>query len=87
MQTIKLRTDEDTEIEFFVEEQTKINGASYLLVSEAAGREEEIQAYILRDTADENSPEACYVFVEDEDELLAVSQVFAQMLEDTDLTM
>lgn len=87
MQTIQLRTDENEEIEFFVEEQTRINGVDYLLVSEAAGRNEEIQAYILRDTAGDDSPEACYVFVEDEQELAAVSQVFAQMLEDTDLTM
>ena len=87
METIKLFTDEGDEVEFFVEEQTRINGCSYLLVSETASEDEDIQAYILKDTSKDESLEACYVFVEDEDELSAVSAVFQQMLEDTDLQM
>lgn len=55
-------------------------------MSEAAKNEEEVQAYILKDISADESPEACYVFVEEEKELEAVSAVFQQMLEDTDLS-
>lgn len=87
MEKITLYTEEGEKVAFFVEEQTRINGCTYLLVSEAADEGDEVQAYILKDTSDETSPEACYVFVEDERELEAVSTVFQQMLEDTDLQM
>lgn len=69
--------------EFYVEEQTRIGGVSYLLVSDSPG--EEASAYILRDVSRDEDPEACYEMVEDEEEAEAVFQVFSQMLEDVDL--
>ena len=87
MEKITLHTENGEELNFFVEEQTRINGCNYLLVSEAAKDEEEVQAYILKDISADEGPEACYVFVEEEKELEAVSAVFQQMLEDTDLQM
>ena len=84
MEKIKFQT-EDGITEFYVEEQTTIAGVAYLLVSDSA--EDEANAYILKDVSGTESQEACYEMVEDEDELLAVSRVFEQMLDDVDLEM
>ena len=83
MEKIRLKADDGQELEFYVEEQAKIGGCDYLLVSDS--RDEESQAYILKDISAEDSGIADYVFVEDEGELEAVSKVFEQMLEDVDL--
>ena len=71
--------------EFFIEEQTRIGGVSYLLVSDSM--EDEASAYILKDVSKDTDPEACYEMLEDEDELQAVYKVFEQMLEDVDFEM
>ncbi len=83
MEKIRLKADDGQELEFYVEEQAKIGGCDYLLVSDS--RDEESQAYILKDISAEDSGIADYVFVEDEGELGAVSKVFEQMLDDVDL--
>lgn len=87
MEKIKLEADDGQSLEFYVEEQARIGGCDYLLVSDS--QEEEAQAYILKDmSADlsaQDSEMAQYEFVEDEEELEIVSKVFEQMLEDTDL--
>ena len=62
-----------------------IGGESYLLVSDS--QEDEASAYILKDTSSDDSPEACYEMVEDEEELQAVYKIFEQMLDDVDLEM
>lgn len=85
MEKIKFETENGTTEEFYVEEQTRINGFAYLLVSDS--QEEEANAYILKDVSAPEEPDACYVFVEDEQELDAVSRVFEEMLEDTDIEM
>lgn len=47
-------TDEDgTNVEFYVEEQTRINGRNYLLVTDAVDDSEEPEAYILKDMSEE----------------------------------
>lgn len=83
MEKIRLKADDGQELEFYVEEQAKIGGCDYLLVSDS--QDEESQAYILKDISAEDSGIADYVFVEDEGELGAVSKVFEQMLDDVDL--
>lgn len=85
MEKISFTLDDGETAEFFVEEQTTLNGMNYLLVSDS--EEDEAEAYILRDMSDMDSREACYEFVEDEEELIAVSKVFEQILEDTDIKM
>lgn len=85
MEKIRFQSEDGNNIEFFVEEQTRIQGITYLLVSDS--QEEEASAYILKDVSEETSPEACYVMVEEEEELQAVYKVFEQMLEDVDLKM
>ena len=77
-------TDEDgTTEEFYVVEETKINDVNYLLVCESL--DEETEAFILKDTSSAEEEEAVYEFVEDDTELEAVADIFAELLEDEDL--
>ena len=85
MEKIKFQSPDGTEEEFYIEEQTRIGGISYLLVSDSPA--DEAEAYILKDVSSDASPEACYEMVEDEEELKAVYKVFEQMLEDVKLEM
>ena len=79
MEKIRFETEDGTVEEFFIEEQTRVGGISYLLVSDA-----QESAYILKDISEDTDPESCYIMVEEEEELNAVFQVFEQMLEDID---
>ena len=67
-------------------EETRIAGVSYLLVTESE-YDEEAEAYILKDLSEDGETEARYVFVEDDQELEAVSKIFAELLEDVDLEL
>lgn len=73
------------EVEFYIIEETKFRGKSYLLVTESQDEEEEAEAYILKDLSEESDTEAAYVMVEDEKEIEAVSMIFSELLEDIDL--
>ena len=83
---IVLTDDEGNEVEMYVVEETRINNVNYILVTEEGDEEEEI-AHILKDVSDENDEEAIYEMVEDDEELVAISKVFEQMLDDVDLEM
>ena len=85
MDKIKFIEDDGEVVEFFVEEQARIGGKTYLLVSDS--REDEAQAYIMKDVSEETDSEACYEFVEDDLELEAVTSVFQQMLDDVDIEL
>ena len=80
-------TFEDTneQVEFFVLEQTKVNGSSYILVTDS--EDEEAECLILKDTSDEAAEESLYEIVEDDVELSAVLKVFEELLEDVDIEM
>ena len=80
-------TFEDTneQVEFFVLEQTKVNGSSYILVTDS--EEEEAECLILKDTSDEAAADSIYEIVEDDVELSAVLKVFEELLEDVDIEM
>ncbi len=80
---IFLEAEDGEKLELFVEEETRINGTSYLLVSDS--EDEEANAYILKDLSADGDEFAEYEMVEDEVELDAVFQVFQQMMEDVDL--
>ncbi|MBO7709594.1 MAG: DUF1292 domain-containing protein [Lachnospiraceae bacterium] len=74
---------EDRPADFYVLEQTRIGGFSYLLVTD---REEgDSDAWILRDLSADGEEEAVYEIVEDEEELQAVAGVFEQMLDDVEI--
>lgn len=78
-------TDTDEMTEFFVLEQTKINGTDYILVTDS--EEDDAEALILKDMSSDGEKEALYEIVEDDDELVAVSKIFSEMLEDIDITL
>jgi hypothetical protein len=75
-------TDENENVEFYILEQTKVNGFTYLLVSDAQEEDEEGNAYILKDIAKEMDDAAIYEKVEDEQELGLVAKIFEELLED-----
>ena len=71
--------DGNGEDEFFVLEQTKINGATYILVTDS--EEDDAECLILKETGVEEQTDKMYEIVEDDTELLAVSKVFEELLE------
>ena len=73
------------EVEFFVLEQTKVNGNSYILVTDS--EEDEAECLILKDTSAAEDVESLYEVVEDENELMGVLKVFEELLEDIDIDM
>jgi len=79
---IVFQTDEG-EVLFYVIEETRMNGKNYLLVSES--EDEDADCYILKDTSSDDAEEAVYEMVEDDNELDALSEIFASLLEDTDI--
>ena len=76
---------EEETVGFFVVEETRIGGVSYLLVTET--EDDEADAYILKDLSQDGEDEARYVFVDDDDEMEAVSKIFAELLEDVDIEL
>ncbi|MBQ8803118.1 MAG: DUF1292 domain-containing protein [Tyzzerella sp.] len=78
-------TFEDTneEVEFFVLEQTKVNGNTYILVTDS--EEDEAECLILKDTSAAEDTESLYEIVEDDVELSSVLKVFEELLEDVDI--
>lgn len=80
--------DEDgKEIEMFVIEETRINNANYILVTDDDGEDEEAEAYILKDISDEGDEEAVYELVDDESEIDYIGKIFSELLEDIDVTV
>lgn len=77
-------SDGSETVEFFVVEETVLAGCQYLLVTEDE-EDEEATAYVLKNVA-EDGGDAIYEFVEDDDELEAVSILFGELLEDVDVT-
>lgn len=71
------------EIEFFVVEETQINGKKYLFVTEEEDGDSD--AYILEEIADDNS-EVVYEMVDDDERLTALGKVFAELIDDADIS-
>ena len=69
--------------EFYVLEQTRVNGVNYLLVADS--EEDDGECLILKDMASEEEQESLYEIVEDEQELSAVLTVFEQLLDDVEI--
>ena len=83
MDKITFTPEGDEPIDFYVLETTRLGGVDYILVTEEPDGDS--QAYIMKDLSDQSSNDALYEFVEDEEELDAVSRVFASILEDVDI--
>ena len=72
------------EVEFAIEEETELNGAKYLLVSDGT-EEGNSDAYILKEIRTEDE-EVLYEMVEDDVEFAALAKVFAELTdEETDV--
>ena len=68
MESLEFIDENGEKTQFYVIEETRINGINYLLVSESAD-DEEAEAYILKDTSDAASEEA-------------VGKVFSELMDD-----
>ena len=79
-----IQEDTGEETEFFVLEETRLNGRDYILVADS--EEEDAQALILKDLSSDGDQEAIYEIVEDDQELECVMDIFEQLLEDVDIT-
>lgn len=80
METIEITTDEGEVISLYVLEQTRLGGVNYLLVTEE--EDGDADAMILKEVSGEEDEEGLYEIVDDDNELLAVSAVFEDLLDD-----
>ncbi len=74
---------QDSPVDFYVLEQTKLAGVTYILVTDE--EEGDGEALILKDLSTEKEAEALYEIVSDDDELQAVAAVFGNLLDDIEL--
>ena len=84
MEKIRFRSEEiQDDADFFVLEQTKLNGVSYILVTDS--EEDYAECLILKDISKDTSSDSIYEIVEDDVELTAISKVFEEQLEDIEI--
>ena len=67
---------------FYVLEQTRIGGISYVLVTDF--EEGDGEALILKDISGDGEEESVFTIVSDDEELKAVAGVFESMLDDVE---
>lgn len=80
MEKIIFTTEDGREVAAKIEEQTRLGGTDYILVTDGG---EDADAYILKDISEDGDEEAKYVMVTDDDELDAIITVFEELMEDT----
>ena len=68
--------DSGEQVEFYILEQTKLNGNTYLLVADS--EEDDAECLILKDTSAPEDEDSLYEITEDEVELEAVLKVFEE---------
>ena len=78
--TLKNEEGTDVQVEFYILDQTRINGKDYLLVTDV--EEGDGEALILKDIASAVETESIYEIVSEETELMAVAKVFEETMED-----
>lgn len=85
IEKILFHTDDGDE-EFYILDQTRINGTNYILVTNSDDPDaEEIEVLILRDISTDEDTESVYEVVEDEDEARAVAELFEDSIGDVDI--
>lgn len=84
---ITLETDDGESVDFYVLEETRINGMSYLLVTDAGEEDEDGDCYILKDMSKAEEAEAVYEFVEEEEEMDYLFKIFSELMEDMDVDL
>lgn len=87
LERIVFTTDDNEEVEFYVLEQTMINGINYLLVADSDNEEDEANALILKEKTVVNNKDSIYDVVENEEELLSISKIFVELLDDVDIEL
>lgn len=86
MEKVIFQSPQDGEaLEFYVVEETRINGINYLLVTEEESGD--CDACILKRLSQDEEEEAVYELVESEEELEYMSKIFGEILEDVDITI
>ena len=82
LEKITFNAGGDDPVDFYVLEQTRIGGHNYILVTDF--EEGDGEALILKDLSEDGEAESRFVIVSDDEELNAVSGVFADMLDDVE---
>lgn len=82
---ITLQTDTGEQVDFYVLEETRINGMNYLMVTDAEDEDEDGECYILKDVSKDEDCDAIYEFVENDDELDYLYRIFTELLEDMEV--
>lgn len=82
---ITLQTDTGEAVDFYVLEETRINGMNYLLVTDS--EEEDGECYILKDVSKAEDSEAVYEFVENDDEMDYLFKIFTELMEDMEVEL
>ena len=83
MEKVRFAGENGDELEFFVLEKTTLGGVDYMLVTES--EEGDADAYVLKDVSENSEAEGIYEIVDDENELQAIGQIFASLLDDADI--
>lgn len=83
---ITMATDTGESVDFYVLEETRINARNYLLVTDAPEGQDG-ECYILKDMSNPEEAQALYEFVEDDNELEALTKVFEELLSDADVDL
>ena len=79
-------TDENGEEDiYYIIEETRLGNVDYIMVTDSPDEEEDADAFILKDISKPEDEEAVYEFVEDDKELEALSEIFAELLDDVDI--
>ncbi|HIT65215.1 MAG TPA: DUF1292 domain-containing protein [Candidatus Ventrimonas merdavium] len=84
---ITLQTDAGEDVDFYVLEETRINGMNYLLVTDSEDEDEDGECYILKDVSGSEDADAVYEFVENEDEMDYLFRIFTELMEDMDVEL
>lgn len=84
---VMLTTEDGENVEFYVLEETKINGINYLMVTDSDEQDEVGECYILKDLSQAEEAQALYEFVEDDNELDYLFNIFSELLDDLDVDL
>ena len=82
---IILETEEGEQVDFYLLEETRINGMNYLLVTDT--EDEDGECYILKDRSKAEETDALYEFVEDDDEIDYLFKIFTELIDDMDVEL
>ena len=82
---IIMETEEGEQVDFYVLEETRINGMNYLLVTDT--EDEDGECYILKDRSKAEETDALYEFVEDDDEIDYLFKIFTELIDDMDVEL